>query len=434
MVPKSPIFLILAIGIFAQLIAHPLYALQEGLSESITITQLVELVLSHNPGIKAQQAAVTAANYRIIPSGNLDDPTLSYYTAPATLGNHQRFSQKIEFSQSLPWPGKLALRKQVAEEQAQEAITDENVLRLQMATAAKTLYAEWFYVHKALGINKKHQKLFKTLQQVNEYQYRAGKSEQKDFLQAQMAQARLKVKAATLQRKLRETQARINVLLNRPVETSIPSPTDLHGLSELTILNQLQQSSFREQHPEILRIYAQITRIEAQKGLAEKDFYPDFQAIAGYNNFWAEPSQRWSVGLGVNLPINYGNKRGAALDAAQADLNRARWQLTDEKERLLGQLEISQAATEEAQQVIQLYTNQLLPLTESNLKTAQANYRTGAGLFSTVVDAENEQLRTADELARADADYIRSLANLEYWLGVPLPILIETNTVATAKD
>ncbi|WP_197744950.1 TolC family protein [Candidatus Nitrosacidococcus tergens] len=429
MVLKKSIFLALVI-ILSQVITKSLYASQEKIAQNITITQLVELVLSYSPGIKAQQAAVTAANYRIIPAGNLDDPTLSYYTAPATLGNHQRFSQQIEFSQPLPWPGKLALRKQVAEEQAHEAVTDEDVLRLQMATAAKTLYAEWFYVHKALDINKKHQQLFKTLQQVSETQYKVGRSGQKDSLQAQMAQARLKVKAASLQRQLRETQTQINVLLNRPVETLVPSPVDLHGLNKLTLPEHIEQLSFREQHPEILRVYAQIARIEAQKGLAEKNFYPDFQAIAGYNNFWEQPSQRWNIGLAVNLPINYGNKRGAALDAAQADLNRAQWQLTDEKERLLGQLETSQAAIEESQKIIRLYTNQLLPLTESNFKTAQANYRTGIGLFSTVIDAENEQLRTADELARADADYVRSLANLEYWLGVPLPILIVSNTIA----
>ncbi|ADJ28487.1 TolC family protein [Nitrosococcus watsonii] len=392
----------------------------------ITVTQLVESVLSHHPGLKARQAALEAAEYRIAPAGALDDPTLSYSTAPDTLDSSRRFNQRLGLSQALPWPGKLALQKQAAQEEARAIAENEGALRLQVAAAAKTLFAEWFYVHRALTINQDHQALLQELRRIAEIQYATGRAGQQDALQAEVAQARLEVEAVTLDRRRREVQARINALLNRPPQTRVPLPA---GLPQLTIplprLAQLQMTALGA-HPELARIRARIAGAKAQVGLAEKDFYPDFQIMAGYNSFWDDPAKRWTLGFSINLPFDYSNKRSAALDAARADLRQVRWRFTDREARLLGELEASRAAVEENEAVIKVYLRRLAPLAQDNLEAARADYRAGAGPFLNVIDAERQQLRTENGLARVRADYLRQLAQLEQWMGIPLDQLADS--------
>ncbi len=393
----------------------------------LTPTGLVDAVLTRNPGIKALEAAVQAAEFRIAPAGALDDPSLSYSTAPETAGGPRGLQQQFQFNQPLPWPGKLALREEAARRRAAAASEDIDELRLRVAAVAKSLSAEWAYVHRALAINTEHQALLQELRRVAEARYAAGQAGQQDALQAEVARARLAAEAVTLERRRREVQVRINALLNRPAQGHVPPPADLPESRPVPPLASLQQRAAHE-HPGLARVRARIAEAQAQKDLAEKDFYPDFQVMAGYNDLWDNPDKRWTIGVGINLPFDYGNKRSSTVDAARAELLRRRWQLTDREAQLMGELEAARAGVGETASVIGIYRARLLPLAEDNLAAARADYRAGAGSFLNVIDAEREQLRTEDGLARARADYLRRLAELERWLGAPLDASGSINT------
>ena len=390
-----------------------------GDSRQFTPTGLVNAVLTRNPGIKALEAAAQAAEFRIAPAGALDDPSLSYNAAPETAGGPRGLQQRFELNQPLPWPGKLALREETARWRAAAASEDIDELRLRVAAAAKSLSAEWAYVHRALEINADHQALLQELRRVAETRYAAGRAGQQDALQAEVARARLAAEAITLERRRREVQARINALLNRPAQARVPPPADLPEPMPVPPLAALQQRAAHA-HPGLARVRARIAEAQAQKHLAEKDFYPDFRVMAGYNSLWDSPDKRWSVGVGINLPFDYGNKRSGTLDAARAELLRSRWQLTDREAQLLGELEAARAGVEETASVIGIYRTRLLPLAQDNLAAARADYRAGGGSFLNVIDAEREQMRTEDGLARAHADHLRRLAELERWVGTPL--------------
>lgn len=387
----------------------------------LTAETLSRLVLTSNPGVKALEAAAQAAEFRIAPAGALDDPMLSYAAAPHTLGGPRGPQQRFELSQPLPWPGKLGLRQEVARRRAAAATLDIDQLRLQVTAAAKSLFSEWAYVHRALAINADHQRLLQELRRVAEARYAAGLAGQQDVLQAEVAQVRLATEAVTLERQRSQVQARINALLGRPPQAEVPQPAALPDPIPLPSLAELQAVAVRSA-PELSQLRARIAEAQAKIQLATKDFYPDFRVTTGYDNFWDNPDQRWTVGVDINLPFDYGGKRSAALDAARAELQRQRWQLTDREAQLLGELEAARAAAVEAEAIMEVYQNQLLPLTRDNLAAARADYRAGAGPFINVIDAERQLLRTEAGLARVHADYVRWLEELERWLGVPIQI------------
>lgn len=387
------------------------------LEAPLTADGLAQLALARNAGVKALAQAARAAEFRVIPAGALDDPTLRYSVPPATFG--ERFG-RVDFTQPLPWPGKLALREEAARHEAAAADADTSDLRLRVAAAAKSLYAEWAYIRRALDINTDHQALLKDLRRAAESAYAAGHAGQRDALQAEVARTRLEAEAADLQRRRRQVHARINALLTRDPNDSLPPPAPLPAPRALPSAKALEEVAL-SRHPELKRIQARIAEAQAKLGLAEKDYYPDFRVMTGYNSLWDNTDKRWTVGIGINLPLNYGDKRGAAEDSARAELMRSRWQLSDREAQLLGELEAARAAVTETLEVIELYRTRLLPLAKDSLAAARADYRSGAGAFFNVIDAEREQLRVEDLLARTRADYLRRLAELERWSGTAVP-------------
>ncbi|WP_162893727.1 TolC family protein [Marinobacter sp. Arc7-DN-1] len=398
--------------------APPLQQNNQSLQDvkALTAEQLVVAVLTRNPGLKGLTAAAEAANYRIEPAGALDDPMLTYAGAPKTAGGPRGVQERVELSQSLPWPGKLGLREDAARARAEGAKQSLADGRLTLMAAAKSLFAEWAYIHRTLQIKHAHRDLFAELRRVAETRYAAGRARQQDVLQADVEAALIDTGIVTHQRRQREVQAMINGLLNRPPQSRLPPPAPLPTPAEPPSLLALQKTAL-EEHPELRRIQARIDEARARHGLAEKDYFPDFRLSAGYNSLWDDADKRWTVGLSINLPFDLSGKRSATRNATSTDIMRYRWQLTDREAQLLAQLEQGRAQVQETRDIVAINRQRLLPLAEESLNAAVADYRAGQGSFLAVIDAERQQLRTEDNLARTHADYLRALAALEQTAG-----------------
>jgi outer membrane protein, heavy metal efflux system len=397
--------------------ADPLFG-----AEPLTSQQLADLVLERNPGLEALRAAVTEAASRVEPAAALEDPMLAYTLAPQTIGGTDAggdFSQNIRLSQTIPWPGTLSLREAAARSEAAAASQDLADLQLQIVAAVKAGYAEWYYVHRALAINEANRELLIELRNVAETQYAAGRATQQDVIQAEVEHDRLLDEALGFKRERRSIQAQINGLLNRVPGAFLPPPGEVAPRAVPPSLRTLRRIAVGN-HPELKRLEAQRQASRVRVGLAEKDLYPDFDLMAGYDSFWEDEDQRFSIGASINIPLNRSKYR-ALRDAAQANALQAQWRLVDRRAQLLAELGQARAAVAESVAVIELYQDRLVPLAQDNLAAAEADYRAGAGDFLDVITAENRKLMTELTLARARANYVRRVAELERWTGGNLP-------------
>lgn len=385
----------------------------------LTVEHLVAAVLTQNPNLQGLAAAAEAANYRIAPAGAQDDPVFTYAGAPETADRPGGFRERVELSQSLPWPGKLGLREDAARARAKGAEQSLADGRLALVATTKRLFAEWGYVHRTLQIKRAHQDLLAELRRVAETLYSTGQARQQDVLQAEVEAARIDADMATHQRRRREVLAVINSLLNRSPQSPLSPPAPLPEPADPPPLQTLHETLLKE-HPELRRIQARIAEARARHGLAEKNSFPDFKLSAGYNSLLEDVDKRWTVGFSINLPFDLSGKRRAIRNAAEADVMRHQWQLTDREAQLLAQLEQGRARVEESREIVAIHQQRLVPLAEESLNAAVSGYRAGQGSFLTVIDAERQQLRAQDNLARAHADYFRALAALERAAGRPL--------------
>ena len=386
--------------------------------EPLTADTLVDLVLAANAGLAAAEAAASAAAHRVDPAGSLDDPMLSYGVAPLTAGADRSLNQRIEISQKIPWPGTLAARESAARYEEIAARQGADVVRLRLTMEAKAAYAEWRYIASTLEVHHATRSLLDELIATAETRYAAGRASKQDVLQAEVERADLDEHLLLLLRQQASARAQINGLLNRPPETPVPPAAPIAVRPAPPTVAALRDAAIM-QHPELARLEAEVSAGESRVTLAEKSFYPSFQVGAGYNSLWDPVDKRPIVGVSINVPFDRG-KRRSALDEALAEKRRAELSLVERRAALLAALATARAQVVEAIDAITLYENKLLPLAEEYLEAAIADYQSGAGAFLNVVTAEQRKLDTELDLARARADYVRRMAELELWAGGPM--------------
>ena len=114
---------------------------------------LLRAVLERNPTVRSAQQAWRAALARYPQVVSLDDPTLGYGVAPWSFGSSStNDAYKIDLSQKLPFPGKLALRGQAALAEAEAAQRDFEAVRLRLATIASLLYDDYYFLARSIEI------------------------------------------------------------------------------------------------------------------------------------------------------------------------------------------------------------------------------------------------------------------------------------------
>jgi len=384
----------------------------------LTPERLIETVLKQNPDIPAMEAALKVASARIGHAQALDDPILTYAVAPQTANaNKLDFGQNITISQGLPWPGKRELRANAARFESDAAGEGITQARLKLTSAAKVAFADWYFVHAAINVNAINKSLLQELRNIAEIKYSAGRASKQDALRAEVESALLEHRDIELERQRKEVLVSLNTLLQRQPDAALPPPSALPDASNALPTAAELRAAALQARPELRALDARIQADRQRLALAEQDTLPDFKLSAGYNSLWMRDEQRFTVGIGINLPLS--PKHNAAKDEARADLMRLDFTQRGLAAQLAGEVQRAYDRTSESRHVLALYQDKLLPLAEENLAAARADYESGRGNFLDVVGAEKNLMQVRLQLEQARADLFRRLAALELSVGGP---------------
>ena len=403
---------LLVFGLSASASAAPAALVDD---DQLQADTLIAAVMERNSGLAAIRAALQEAAARQDYAGTLDDPELSWDTAPRTLGSTFDRGQVVRISQAIPWPGTFEQQRIQAGHQRQVREYDLEAARLRLAALTRIAWAEWQYLHRALTINEQIDDVLGELRQAVESRLAVDEASQQDVLRVELERSQLQHQRLTLQAELRSIQAQINALLNHSADTPLPPPPTDGAAPPLPALPAATLTGVRD-HPRIGRLRARQQANAAEVELARLQSYPRLRFSTGYNSLWGDADQRWTVGVSMTLPLNQ-EKRRAAVAAAEAKRLESQWQMLDEQSRLQSELLSVHAAAEEQWHAMNLYRERVIPLAEESLSAALADYRSGNADVLAVVDAVEQGELAELEWRRAEADYRRQLANYYRWLG-----------------
>lgn len=393
-----------------------------GLAE-LTAEATVEQVLARNPTLAQMVAAWQASSARYPQVTSLDDPMLNGIVAPASaFADQVSFAYRVELSQKVPWPGKLALRGQNALAEAGAAGNTVADTRLQLVESARDAFYEYYLVSRAMEVNDETLGRLRAFKEAAEALYKTPPRDRKvslqDVLQADVEIGRQQERRFTLGRMRAVAVARLNTLMHRPPDQPLPPPArQLHTGAILPEVGVLRAEALARR-PDLRAAASRIVAEEASLGLAHKEYYPDFEVMLAYDSFWQSPQRPFDPQLAVklNLPVRR-SRRDAAVAEAQARIAQRRAELARLADQV--QFEVQQAYSQvrESEQAMRLYESNLLKDADLNVQTARKSYATGQVPAVSVIDAERTRLALRDRYYEVVADYFRRLAALERAVG-----------------
>ncbi len=364
-------------------------------------------------------AAAEAAAARYPQAVSLEDPMLGATGSPRVFDHTDAGGYRVELSQKYPWPGKLRLRGENAAAEARAAGQDVEDVRLQLAQTAREAFADYYLAGRGLAVNKEALDLLAGIQSNQESLFKTGKVPEPDLLQTRVEIGRQRERQLTLERMLQVARARINTLLHLPPDAPLPPPPEQVPAGGPLPDEGALRAQALAQRPDLKALAERIAAEQASLGLAHKDYYPDFEVMAAYDDFWGERPLRPQLAVRMNLPVRLA-KRDAAVQEAEAkiaeriaELNR----LTDDVNLAVDQ---AYQETAESDKTVRLYEQTILSDAELNVKSAQTSYKTGQIPAVTLLDAERTLIDLRDRHYEALADAFRRRAALERAVGGPL--------------
>ena len=392
------------------------------------VESLLEFARERHPEFAALRAEAESAAARIEPAGALPDPRLRTelrdvtnegLDASANLLPPRIGSARYSFSQTLPWAGKLDLRRDVAGAGADEARARARAGWVELATRIKATYAQ-HHVH-LLSIRhaKESLDLMRRVAEIARVRYASGLGGQQDALRAQTEIVAMETDLAMLEGESAQASARIRALLGRPENVKLRPPDLLRTLPPQPSLElKILEERLRANNPQLAAVDARIAGAEKNKALVELNRYPDVTLGVSPTQVRNRVAQ-WELMFEINIPLQQESRRAQEREA-ELNLEAARLRRTDALNQALAALGESLAGLEVARKLEALVGGSLLPQAELSLNAALVAYETGRAEFAMVLDAERQLRRARTDLVKARGDQRIRLAEIEKMVGEDL--------------
>ncbi len=389
------------------------------------LAALVEEAKKNDPAILAAERAAKAATYVAPQMSSLPDPhfTLQQFNVgsprPFAGYTNSDFSYiGVGASQELPYPGKLKLRGEVADREADAAKHHTDVVLRDELETLKTTYFQLAYLQQTLGILQHDDALLQQIEQQAEAHYAAGQGNQQDVLKAQLERTKILQQISMNHQAAGEAQAGLKRILRRPqdspdIVTEPLSATFLrYAASELL-------ASVRQQDPNIREQSAMVKRNQTAVALAHKEFRPDFEVSYMYQNTDRKFRDYHMFTFNINFPRR--KPRQAALAEAQVNVQRAQQELDTELQRALAEVQRQYVVTKTSEEQLLIYRDGLIPQAQATIQAGLAAYRSNRVDFETLLSSFLNVLNLDLEYQQTLLDHETALAHIERLTGVTLP-------------
>ena len=389
------------------------------------LTALVEEAQQKNPEIQAAMHGAQAAGHAAKQAGALPDTQVM--VQHLSVGSPRPFAgyTNSDFAyiglgaaQELPWPGKRALRSQVAGAQADAMRTQSGAVSRMVVEQVKIAYFKLAYLQATLDILLRDDKLLGEMEQIAESRYRVGQGNQQEVLKAQLQHTRILQEINLHHREQGQLQAQIKQLLARAQDSPDIVTEPLHERALPESASELLQRA-RQNNPEINARERLVQRADLQTDLARKEFRPDFGLQYMYQNTDRRFRDYYMLTFTVTLP-NRGRRR-AELAEATANRESAAAELNAEVQRRQAEVQDQYVMAKTSAEQLRIFREGLMPQAEATLRAAMAAYQANRQDFETLLSSFRDALDFEEQYQKELSEHESALARLESLTGVTLP-------------
>jgi outer membrane protein TolC len=389
----------------------------------LDLRAMINEVLERNPEILRAKNEWSSANSVPSQAGSLPDPTLMLGLRNVgfnelTLGDEMMSMATISFGQAIPFPGKLGAKEEIARLDADRVGERYKATVLNIISQVKVAFFDYYFIEKSIETVKKSKELLEEFAMTAQVRYEVGEGIQQDVLKAQVEVSRLMERLKLMEQEREEIVARINRLLNRPVGTVLPPPSDFERSPFDYDLEELYEMAL-SQSPELKAEERRVERDRTALSLAKKEYLPDFAVSAGIANR-GSLEDIWEVRLGIEVPFYFWKKQRYGVREASYDLEASRDNHQAVREQVLYRIKSLYEVTETSKELVTLYEDGIIPQATLSLESAIAGYSVGKVDFLTLLDNLISLLEDDIKYTRELTRFEKNLSRLELAVGVQI--------------
>lgn len=429
-------------------------------ADTANLDSLLARAVAVGPTLTAAQRRVDAARARVGPAGARPDPTLmagiqnqplgreaptiSGHGVATTGGRDPMTMHMIGVTQTLPYPGKLALRTTAAQRDVEVALAALDDTRAQVVHDVRAAYYQVAYLDAALAVVERNRSVLADIVSVTESHYATGAGMQQDILEARLRIARLAQDASALAEQRHAQAAALNALLDRPSDApidraaipariaraAVPDSADhirftanTFGApaadSPLPPLADLQAMAIASS-PMLREHEAQIAAQTARVAIADKATKPDIDISIEYGQRNGLTDMLSAV-VSVPVPVQHGRKQDEEVAAERADLAVLQAEHHAQVNDIRSRVAKLASDLERERTQLALDVKAILPQGRATLAATTASYQAGKTDILALLDAQSALFGIETSYYRTLSDFAESLADLEQVVGKNVP-------------
>jgi outer membrane protein, heavy metal efflux system len=378
-------------------------------SSSLTLDQLEQMAIAHNPTLAQAQAGIRAAQGRVRQAGLWPNPTIGYTGSEIRGGAFGGGEQGFFVQQQVLLGGKLRLSQNVLKQEQKEAEAEAEEQHLRVENGVRIAFYQSLAAQQMVELRRKLNDLAKDALETTQQLFNVGQADQPDVRQAQVEADEAQLELVSAQQDQQRAWSVLAATVGQPTMLLAPLLGDLENVPALDPRQTLE--TILRDSPAVKIAQLGATRAQAETSRAHREVVPDLTLRAGYqqDRELLEPPGGNRVGgigfaeAGINIPLfnrNQGNIAAAqaGTDRAQREVERVALVLRKRAAPLLQNYATSHAIADR-------YRSQTLPSAEKAYQLYLAKYHRGGAAYPQVLIAQ----RT---FFRLQAAYVSALENV----------------------
>lgn len=400
-------------------LSFPGLLLAEAKPVPISIDLLVTTTLAANPELAFYEAEIAAAKAGHSISGRLDNPELSLEVGRRRVSSNdagtEGMSYSVSLAQPIEWPGRLALRKAIANRDI--ALAELGVERFRAYLAARirvlgyALAAQQDIANSATEVADRYTALKDVMVQRDP----AGITPLLETKTIEAATVVAQAKAGEASIAVQKALLEINQLIGRRADTPLtvrrPSFTFKNPPTLAALMEQAVQNNYE------LRIRrAELEQQGFKVELAKNERYPTF-TVAPFISQENGGEKETVAGIGLSLPLPLWKNGKANVNIAESRRIQAQAMLIAAQRELERQVTEASLLFTVQQARLTAWKSEALSEFREAANLADRHYRLGAVPISTYVELQDKYLEAAEVIHATQAQVLESALTLEQLTG-----------------
>ena len=401
-----------------------------GHTSELDLDGIIKEALEQNPGLSKLKHRWAAFEARVSQAGALMDPNVKFDlvhlpTNSFDLDSTPMSGRSLWVSQQFPFPGTRSVRERVAKHASDVAEAKFEDRESTIVNAVKQAYFNLAFLDRAISITRNNETLLRDLIRIAQTKYAVGRGLQQDVLKAQVTLSGLKDKLIRLGTIRATTEARLNLLLNRSLESEVGRPEKVTLTAMQYTLEEIQQAAL-EARPLLKGLEHSVLKWRATERLARRQVWPDFTISLGYRQRAGTKDDPvngadfLSVGIGMKLPLYKGRKQHHQIVEAQANIRMAQSQVEEARQQVLFSTRVAYLEARCHLEEAELFETAILPQAEQSLESAMTGYQVDKVDFLTLLNNQVTLFNFEIDYYRHVTGHEKKLAELEAAVGRPL--------------